>query len=288
MAFENVSVLDTMNGASGDVAGIFELDPMCMQTTVPVSSHARNSGSQKRPLSWTDGRPSGWGFSLKAMPRLPLSAHAAHLGGGQLGVPQRHDREREQPALALARRPLVEHPVVVGLHAEQGELLVGPLVERLAGEAGERVREADRRLDVVGVHVGEPLGLDPAAGPDLVEGGRGDVEVVEADGRRQLGERVDEVVVEPPVAPLAVLDAPLVGEDAALEVELRPVALDPRGRGRGTSPGSRSVHRVGGSTTWSSTEMMRGISTSVMGPILERVLVLRIPGQALGQRVTAA
>src|SRR4051794_17375879 len=57
----------------------------------------------------------------------------------------------------------------------------------------------------------------------------GDVELREPDRRRQLREGVDEVVVEPPVARLAALDALLVGEDAALEVELRRVTLDPGG-----------------------------------------------------------
>src|SRR6187455_2927291 len=73
IAFENVSVLDTMNGASGDVAGMRELDPMCMHTTVAVSWHAANIGSQA--FEWIDGRPSGCGFSEKAMAWLPLTAH---------------------------------------------------------------------------------------------------------------------------------------------------------------------------------------------------------------------
>ena len=46
MAFENVSVELTMNGASGDVLGIFELEPMCMQMVVSVSWHAWKNGSQ--------------------------------------------------------------------------------------------------------------------------------------------------------------------------------------------------------------------------------------------------
>ena len=127
----------------------------------------------------------------------------------------------------VAGAPLLDHPVVVGLHAEERELLVLALVERLAAEAGERVREADRRLDVVGRHVEQPVLLDPAAGADLVVGDRRDVELLEVERRAQLGERVDEVVVEPPVAHLAALDALLVGEDAALEVELRGVADHP-------------------------------------------------------------
>ena len=47
--------------------------------------------------------------------------------------------------------------------------------------------------------------------------------------------------------------------------------------------GSRFVQRFGGSTTWSSTEMMRGISTSVMGRILEHVLVSPQTPRAAGE-----
>ena len=46
MAFWNVRVELTMNGASGDVLGIFDDEPMCMQTMVSVSSHASKNGSQ--------------------------------------------------------------------------------------------------------------------------------------------------------------------------------------------------------------------------------------------------
>ena len=53
-----------MNGESGDVLGIFDDDPMCMHSVVSVSSTAAKNGSQKRFASWTDGRPSGYGFSV--------------------------------------------------------------------------------------------------------------------------------------------------------------------------------------------------------------------------------
>ncbi len=36
----------TAGGASSDVEGIFEEDPMCMFTTVPVSAQAAKKGSQ--------------------------------------------------------------------------------------------------------------------------------------------------------------------------------------------------------------------------------------------------
>ena len=56
MALLNVSVEPTAGGASGDVDGIFDDEPMCMLTTVPVSSHASKNGSQYA-ASWIDGRP---------------------------------------------------------------------------------------------------------------------------------------------------------------------------------------------------------------------------------------
>ena len=157
-----------------------------------------------------------------------LGGAAVDLLRRELGVPQRDDRQRDQATFPVARAPLVDHPVVVGLDAEERELLVGALEERLAAEPGQHVREADRRLDVVGVHVGEPFGELPATGADLVEGDRGVVEVGEADGGRQPRERVHEVVVEPEVAPVAVLGALVVREDAADEGELRLVAHDAR------------------------------------------------------------
>jgi hypothetical protein len=46
MALPNVSVDPTAAGASVEVDGIFDDDPMCMQMTVFVSWHARKNGSQ--------------------------------------------------------------------------------------------------------------------------------------------------------------------------------------------------------------------------------------------------
>ena len=41
-----VSVEPTAAGASADVDGIFDDDPMCIDTTVSVSAHASKNGSQ--------------------------------------------------------------------------------------------------------------------------------------------------------------------------------------------------------------------------------------------------
>ena len=46
VALEWVSVDPTAGGASAEVEGIFDEEPMCMLMTVPVSEHARKNGSQ--------------------------------------------------------------------------------------------------------------------------------------------------------------------------------------------------------------------------------------------------
>ncbi len=46
IALPNVSVEPTAGGASAEVDGIFDDEPMCMLMTVPVSAQARKNGSQ--------------------------------------------------------------------------------------------------------------------------------------------------------------------------------------------------------------------------------------------------
>src|SRR5436190_3451882 len=69
-----VSVEPTAGGASFDVDGIFDDEPMCMQTTVPVSAHAWKNGSQYPSVSWTDGRPRNGGISVNATAWPPRAA----------------------------------------------------------------------------------------------------------------------------------------------------------------------------------------------------------------------
>ena len=124
---------------------------------------------------------------------------APHLGRRQLGVPQRDEAERDEPAARVAA-PLLDHPVVVGLHAEQAELVVLGLGEGLAAEAGEG-REAQRRLDVVGVHVVEAgLHLVGARAHVLVgDALHGDLVARHADGGVDPQQRALQVLVVPPV-----------------------------------------------------------------------------------------
>ncbi len=63
MAFPNDRVAWTAGGASDEVAGILEDEPMCMQTTVPVSAHVARNGSHAP--EWMLGNPRCGGISLK-------------------------------------------------------------------------------------------------------------------------------------------------------------------------------------------------------------------------------
>src|SRR5262245_4011710 len=72
IALLKLSVAATATGASGDVAGICDDEPMCMQTTVAVSWQAAKRGSHS-PL-WIDGSPSFGGISLKHIACTPRAA----------------------------------------------------------------------------------------------------------------------------------------------------------------------------------------------------------------------
>ena len=114
-----------------------------------------------------------------------------------------------------------------------------------------------------------------AAGPHLVVRDRGDAtssmrskRLHVAVGRRVERDRdvplvhVDEAVfVDPVVAPLPVLGHLLLVRGADVESDMSPHrARSMRGPCSRIRAGSRSCHRCGGSTTWSSTLMMLGIS----------------------------
>ena len=145
---------------------------------------------------------------------------AAHLGGGQFGIPQRDQAQRDEPAVGFGPAPLLDHPVVVGLDAQERELLVLGLGEGLAAEAGEG-REAQRRLEVVDVHVLEP-GLDLVGARAHVLVGHaphGHLVAGHADGGVDPQQRALQVLVVPPVGGKA-LRAGHHGELAADEGDL--------------------------------------------------------------------
>jgi hypothetical protein len=154
---------------------------------------------------------------------------APHLVGRQRRVPQRDERERDEPP-AAGTAPLVDHPVVVGLDAQQGEVLVAGFEERLAAEARE-AREAQRGLDVVYVHVREPGLRLPAPAPHLVVGDGDDLHLVagEAGRGRQSGLGDLLVLVDPPVAQRTVVGR-LVREHAADEGHVASPLHHPRAR----------------------------------------------------------
>src|SRR5437868_13359079 len=91
----NTSVPITAGGASADVVTKYEPEPMCIQMTVDVSSHAAKNGSQNWPGSWIEGSPSLVGSSVNATaltPRAalrrtsPAASVASHMGMMQSGA----------------------------------------------------------------------------------------------------------------------------------------------------------------------------------------------------------
>ena len=83
----------TEAGRPSVVAGIFDDEPMCIATAVPVSAHASKNGSQC-PV-WIVGRPRWYGNSLKhtaGTPRAALrrtsstAAGTSHSGMMQSGM----------------------------------------------------------------------------------------------------------------------------------------------------------------------------------------------------------
>ena len=104
--------------------------------------------------------------------------------------------------------PLVDVPVVVGLHDRERELLVGAGEEQAARERRER-REAHAREHAARAHVLHALVHVVAAGAHLVEGGRVDAVLLLGPARDRVETDVgDRLVVEDPhvVAGVGVLD----------------------------------------------------------------------------------
>ena len=64
-AFWALSDIEVASGASGEVVGIVDDEPMCIDTVVSVSSQVAQRTSHS-PV-YSDGKPSLDGFSLNAM-----------------------------------------------------------------------------------------------------------------------------------------------------------------------------------------------------------------------------
>ena len=139
---------------------------MCRQMIVPSSSHALKKGSQWPPKMC--GQPSFAGFSENVTAWQPFFA-APDLVGHELRVPDRRDRERDEPA-GVGAAPLVDVPVVVRLEQVETDVEVLGAREQLTAELHE-AREAHRAEHAVAVHVVDALMDVPAALADAGERG---------------------------------------------------------------------------------------------------------------------
>ena len=171
-----------------------------MLITVRVSSQARKNGIPVVAGIVHGGQAEEGRDLAEAHGPDTAVCVAAHFGGGQLGVPQRDKGQRDQASLGLGPAPLIDHPVVVGLDAQEGELLVLGLGEGLTAEPREG-GEAERGLEVVGVHVLEPgLHLVGARSHVLIgDAPHGHLVAGHPDGGVDPEQRSLEVLVVPPV-----------------------------------------------------------------------------------------
>jgi hypothetical protein len=67
---------------------------------------------------------------------------ATHLGGGEVRVPERNDAQRNEVAVGVAA-PLLDHPVVVGVHACQAEFAVLASVNACPQKRGKVGKHSD-------------------------------------------------------------------------------------------------------------------------------------------------
>ena len=222
----NDNMMSVSGGASGDAAGIFDDDPMCMQSTVRVSLAQRK---QRIPVARMNARQTEVRRNLAEAdrPRAPGRV-AGDLGHREIHVPERDDAERNQVAVRL-RAPVLDHPVVVRTNTFQPELEVAAFHERLPAESRER-REGKRAVDPHEREIVDARLRFVAPRPHLFVRHRGDVHLaaieaanvavgcgVERDRDVALVHVDQAILVEPVVTPAAVLGHLLLVRRADVE-----------------------------------------------------------------------
>ncbi len=175
------------------------------------------------------------------------SGVSAHLGRGELDVPQRDQTERDKPATAVAA-PLLDHPVVIGVHTRQREVLVLGFVESLAAEPGEG-REAQGSFDMIHIHIDQTCRRLVESWPHLVVPHRflTDLLRFQAGGRHSRDHCVPEVLVHPPVGLRAARGhpkRPAVCRDHLVRRTYHPWARLPVPAGQPVPPQVRRLNHV--------------------------------------------
>ena len=199
IALLKLSVAATATGASADVAGIFDDDPMCMHTTV-FGVLARRE--ERVPVAGVDARQPEVRRDLAEAHRVHAARRVApDLGGRELGVPQRDDGQRDRGA----RRESPHHSSTIQslyacTHASpraRGPSPRGTSGRRSAGTSGTH---SDASTQFI-VHVLDARLRVVATGAHLVVGDRRHrhVVAVEADRGHVALVDVDEVLVDPAV-----------------------------------------------------------------------------------------
>ena len=192
---------------------------MCTFITVSVSTQRF---PQRVPVLVVEARVAHRGRVLGEGQRVhTLLGDPPHLRGARLGIPDHRNRHRDEPR-RVRPAPLLDVPVVVGLHQRHREVVVvgGEQPPRKAREG----READRGQNAAGVHVLDPLVDVVATRPDLVEPRRLDAVLLlgPAGDRVERHVRDDRVAELPHVRAVGVVHQPR----RVVHVLLRQVVLE--------------------------------------------------------------
>ena len=145
-----------------------EEEPVCRQTTVPVSSHAAKSGSQW-PLKM-EGNPSWAGNSGKLMARKPRSAFLC-ISPTAMSMSA---RKGSWSGMIRDGYGAAQASWCQSLHAQAGQaqlLVLSPGIDGPA-ESRDQGGETERGPDAGPIHVGDPLVDVEATRAHLVEPGR--------------------------------------------------------------------------------------------------------------------
>ena len=150
MALPKLSVAAPRPARRRDVAGIFDDEPMCMHTTVPVSCARRE---ERVPVAGVDARQAEVRRDLAEAHGVHAAGGvAAHLGRGELGVPQRDDGTAGSGGRRCRRttpRPSSRCTRSTHARASSRSLASRNVWPQKRGKVGKR----QRRLDPVELHV---------------------------------------------------------------------------------------------------------------------------------------
>ena len=250
---------------SGAVAGSFDDEPTCRLTTVPVRSHAANSGSHAAGIEARE--PQGVRTFGERDRERALGGAALDLASGELDVPQGNDRQRYEPAVPS---PPHHSSIIQSLKARtqrRAKSLSCRVEEHLPAETDDcRESTPTPRCGSDPSPRGvPPVCQQPGAMSSYVTGCNSCRSRWSARARPGV-QRPPDLLVAPHVCPRSPVLITLEERGTTARITHDPLASLVRGHPAGIGRREPEIQRSGGSTTWSSTEINRS-ATGMFVPL---------------------